>query len=152
MASHLTVEQKRAVHRLRGRGLSLRAVAREVGCTAPGVVLVLERKPIIPPRPDLWRPGPSRLQLAEREEISLGLLAGLSLTAIAHSIGRSPSTVSRGVAANGGASDYREWRAHQHAFRTARRPKVTKLAHRPLANQVSKWLSTWWSPDQIAKR
>jgi transposase, IS30 family len=152
VAPHLTVEQKRAVHRLRGRGLSLRAVAREVGCTAPGVVCVLERTPIVPPRPDLWRPGPSRLQLAEREEISLGLLAGMSLTAVARSIGRSPSTVSREVAANGGASDYRAWRAHQHAYRAARRPKVPKLAHRPLADQVSTWLATWWSPDQIAKR
>jgi transposase, IS30 family len=152
VAPHLTVEQKRAVHRLRGRGLSLRAVAREVGCTAPGVVCVLERTPIVPPRPDLWRPGPSRLQLAEREEISLGLLAGMSLTDIARSIGRSPSTVSREVAANGGASDYRAWRAHQRAYRAARRPKVPKLAHRPLADQVSTWLATWWSPDQIAKR
>ena len=152
MAPHLTVEQKRAVHRLRGRGLSLRAVAREVGCTAPGVVCVLERTPIVPPRPDLWRPGPSRLQMSEREEISLGLLAGLSLTAIAHSLGRSPSTVSREVAANGGASDYRAWRAHQHAYRAARRPKVAKLTHRPLADQVNTWLATWWSPDQIAKR
>jgi IS30 family transposase len=140
VAPHLTVEQKRAVHRLRSRGLSLRAVAREVGCTAPGVVCVLERTPIVPPRPDLWRPGPSRLQMSEREEISLGLLAGLSLTAIAHSLGRSPSTVSREAAANGGASDYRAWRAHQHAYRAARRPKVAKLTHRPLADQVSTWL------------
>ncbi len=91
---HLTVEQKRAIHRLRGRGLSLRQVAREVGCTAPGVVTVLERTPVVCARPDRWLPGPSRLQLAEREEISLGLLAGLSFAAIAHSIGRSPSTVS----------------------------------------------------------
>jgi transposase, IS30 family len=149
---HLTVEQKRAIHRLRGRGLSLRQVAREVGCTAPGVVTVLERTPAVPARPDLWRPGPSRLQLAEREEISLGLLAGLSLTSIARSIGRSPSTVSREVAANGGSSGYRAWRAHQLAYRAARRPKVAKLTHRPLCDQVSTWLSAWWSPDQIAKR
>src|ERR1035438_1812013 len=100
MTPHLTIEQKRAIRRLRARGLSLRQVAREVGCTAPGVVTVLERTPIVPARPDLWRPGPSRLQLAEREEISLGLLA-VSLTAIARSMGRSPSTVSREVAANG---------------------------------------------------
>ena len=152
MTPHLTVEQKRAIHRLRGRGLTLRQVAREVGCTAPGVVTVLERTPVVPARPDLWRPGPSRLQLAEREEISLGLLAGLSFTAIARNIGRSPSTVSREVAANGGSSDYRAWRAHQLAYRAARRPKVAKLSHRPLRDQVSTWLGVWWSPDQIAKR
>ncbi len=73
-------------------------------------------------------PGPFRLQLAEREQISLGLLGGLSLTAIALSIGRSPSAVSREVAANGGAAEYRAWRALQHAYRAARRPKVAKLA------------------------
>ena len=26
------------------------------------------------------------------------------------------------------------------------------MTHRPLADQVSTWLATWWSPDQIAKR
>jgi uncharacterized protein YhfF len=57
MTAHLTVEQKRAIHRLRGRGLSLRQVAREVGCTAPGVVTVLERTPMVPARPDRWLPG-----------------------------------------------------------------------------------------------
>jgi len=46
------------------------------------VVTVLERTPVVPARPDFWLPGPSRLQLAEREEISLGLLGGQSLTAI----------------------------------------------------------------------
>ena len=93
MTPHLTVEQKRAIHRLRGRGLSLRQVAREVGCTAPGVVTVLERTPVVPARPDLWLPGPSRLQLAEREEISLGLLSGSSLTASRFSAGAKAVTV-----------------------------------------------------------
>jgi len=79
MTPHLTIEQKRAIRRLRSRGLSLRQVAREVGCTPPGVVSVLERMPKVPARPDRWLPGPTRLQLAEREEISLGLLAGRHL-------------------------------------------------------------------------
>ena len=61
MTPHLTVEQKRAIRSPRGRGLSLRQVAREVGCTAPGAVTVLERTPVVPARPDLWRPGPEPL-------------------------------------------------------------------------------------------
>jgi IS30 family transposase len=152
MTPHLTIEQKRAIRRLRAKGLSLRRVAREVGCTAPGVVSVLERVPKVPARPDRWLPGPSRLQLAEREEISLGILGGESLTAIARRIGRAPSTVSREVAANGGPSEYRAWRAHEHAYAAARRPKTPKLARGPLCDLVSTWLGGFWSPDQIAKR
>ena len=152
MTPHLTIEQKRAIRRLRSRGLSLRQVAREVGCTPPGVVSVLERMPKVPARPDRWLPGPTRLQLAEREEISLGLLAGATCTAIASRIGRSPSTVCREVTANGGRSDYRAWRAHERAGRVARRPKVGKLAAGPLCEQVTTWLEGFWSPEQIARR
>lgn len=47
--------------------------------------------------------------MAEREEISLGLRAGRSLRAIAGSIGRAPSTVSREVQNNGGRGRYRAW-------------------------------------------
>src|SRR5438034_3964586 len=43
-----------------------------------------------------------RSSLAEREEISRDLAAGRSVRAIARGIGRSPSTVCREVAANGG--------------------------------------------------
>ncbi len=149
---HLTMEQRRSIRRLSGRGLSLRAVAREAGCSDMGVRNLLSHEPMRPPAPDLWLPGPSRLQLAEREEISLGIRSGQSLTAIARSIGRSPSTVCREVAANGGSSDYRAWRAHRRAYEAARRPKAPKLAPGALCDQVSAWLSTFWSPDQIAKR
>jgi IS30 family transposase len=43
-----------------------------------------------------------RLSLEEREEISRGLAAGLSIRAIACSMRRAPSTVCREVSANGG--------------------------------------------------
>jgi DNA-binding NarL/FixJ family response regulator len=43
-----------------------------------------------------------RLSTAEREEISRALLAGRSLRSIAGDLGRSPSTVAREVAGNGG--------------------------------------------------
>ena len=39
--------------------------------------------------------SPSSLSLAEREEISRGIVSGLSIRRIASRIGRSPSTVSR---------------------------------------------------------
>ncbi len=50
-------------------------------------------------RPAPRRRAPGRLSLAEREEISRGLAAGLSMRAIAAGLGRAPSTVSREVAA-----------------------------------------------------
>jgi IS30 family transposase len=117
-----------------------------------GVSVVLRDRQTVAPRPDRWLPGPSRLQLAEREEISLGLLAGESVTAIARRIGRSPSTLCREVSANGGRSQYRAWRAHQRAFVAARRPKSHKLAPGPLCEKVSGWLARFWSPEQVAKR
>ena len=71
---------------------------------------------------------PGRLSLAEREEISRGLAAGLSLRAIAAGLGRAPSTISREVAAHGGRDRYRAAPADQQAWSRARRPKPCKLA------------------------
>jgi IS30 family transposase len=71
---------------------------------------------------------------------------------IAARLGKATSTVSREVAANGGRAQYRAWRAHQRAREQARRPKTPKLAHAPLAAQVTSWLADWWSPVQISAR
>ena len=90
-------------------------------------------------------PGPGRLTLADREEITLGVHAGESFTVIAARLPKATSTVSREVAANGGRASYRAWRAHQRARQRARRPKTPKLAHALLASQVSSWLGEWWS-------
>ena len=62
-------------------------------------------------------PGPGRLTLADREEITLGVHAGQSFTAIAARLGKAASTVSREVAAVGGRAQYRAWWAHQRARR-----------------------------------
>jgi len=68
-----------------------------------------------------------RLSLPEREEISRGLLAGDSCRVIARRLGRSPSTVSRDVAATGHRERYRAWHADETAHRCAHRPKIAKL-------------------------
>jgi IS30 family transposase len=99
-----------------------------------------------------WTPGPGRLTLAAREEISCGLQRGVSFSALARELGRSTSSVSREVAANGGRDDYRAWRAHRRAHERARRPKPAKLACRRLAAQVEAGLREWWSPQEIARR
>lgn len=101
-----------------------------------------------------WCPSPARLSLAEREQVMVGLSHGQSLRAIAASLGRSPSTVSRELSANGGRTvPYAAWLAHRRAALAARRPKAAKLASCPaLGAQVTQWLEELWSPEQISKR
>jgi transposase, IS30 family len=152
MRTHLTVEQRRLALRLRARGLSLREIGPQVGCSHQAVALVVRHASRRPVRCDGWVPGPGRLTLADREEITLGLHAGDSFTAIAARLGKAVSTVSREVAANGGRERYRAWRAHQRAREQARRPKTPKLACTQLAAQVTTWLHEWWSPVQISRR
>ena len=55
------------------------------------------RRPIEPP---VW--SNKRMSLTDREEVSRGIIAGDTLTAIAGQICRAVSTVSREVARNGG--------------------------------------------------
>ena len=91
------------------------------------------------------------LTLAEREEISRGVVAGSSIRSIAASLGRAPSTISREIRRNGGAGGYRASRADQAAWARACRPKVCKLVHnRALAHLVAGKLCLEWSPEQIA--
>jgi IS30 family transposase len=91
------------------------------------------------------------LTLAEREEISRGLVHGHSLRQIAGGLGRAPSTVSREVARNGGPAPYRAESSDRQAWRRARRPKACKLALHPrLRRIVATQLRHNWSPQQIA--
>jgi transposase, IS30 family len=149
---HLTVGQRRLALRLHARGLSLREIGPQVGCSHQSVALIVRYAPRRPVPRDGWMPGPGRLTLADREEITLGLHAGEPFAVIARRLGKAVSTVSREVAANGGRDGYRAWRAHQRAREQARRPKRPKLACRRLAAQVTCWLSEWWSPVQISRR
>src|SRR5215471_10409815 len=152
MRPHLTAEQRQLALRLKARGLSLREIGPQVGCSHQGVALIVRFASRRPVRHHGWVPGPGRLTLADREEITLGLHGGESFTVIAARLGKAVSTVSREVAANGGRSGYRAWRAHQRAREQARRPKAPKLACPALAAQVTGWLQQWWSPAQISRR
>lgn len=81
------------------------------------------------------------LSLAEREEISRGLVRGQSIRAIAIGLRRAPSTISREIKRNGGQSEYRAIQADQATWDRARRP---------LAQLVAEKLALQWSPEQIA--
>jgi len=152
VSRHLTTEQRLQARRLRRDGRSVREIAAALGCSARTVKRVTRGPGLRESRRIVWSPGPSRLSLAEREEISRGLVAGDSLRAIAARIGRVPSTVSREVMANGGCARYRAVGAHHVAYARSRRPKRAKLAAGPLLDRVEAWLEQWWSPGQIARR
>jgi hypothetical protein len=87
------------------------------------------------------------LTLAEREEISRGLVAGESMRAIAARLGRSASTVSREVNRHGGRRNYRATKADERTWDRARRPKRCLLADNDrLRDVVAKKLKEDWSP------
>lgn len=101
--------------------------------------------------PIVRRRAPAVLSLAEREEISRGLVAGQSIRSIARLLKRASSTVSREVARNGGASRYRAVTADKRAWKQALRPKSCKLVlYEPLRQAVIFKLQRHWSPQQIA--
>jgi IS30 family transposase len=91
------------------------------------------------------------LTLSEREEISRGIAAKLSIRSIAGTLGRRPSTVSREIRRNGGYDSYRASAADQRAWERARRPKACRLVTCPRLRQlVEEQLRESWSPQQIA--
>jgi IS30 family transposase len=93
------------------------------------------------------------LSLAEREGIGQGVVGDESFASIGRRLGRSTSTVSREVNANGGRARYRVFGADERAYVNARRPKTTKLVSSPrLARVVEEMLLKRWSPEQIAAR
>lgn len=152
MAARLTAEQRRLALRLQAKGWTFREIGAEVGCSHEGVRHMLAVETVRPRRHLDWVPEGGRLRLEEREEVRLGLHRGETFTAIAGRLGRSVSTVSREVAANGGRDGYRAWRAHGRARQRTLRPKRPKLASARLAAQVEEWLKQWWSPKEIARR
>ena len=91
------------------------------------------------------------LSLSEREEISRGVVAGRAMRAIAASLDRAASTVSRELKRNGGCQGYRANKADRAAWDQARRRASCKLErNHTLARIVAQKLKMLWSPEQIA--
>jgi len=131
------------------QGDSLHDIARLFDRSHSSIRGILARSGGIRPPPR--RRSPLALSLAEREEISRGLVAGHSIRSIAASLRRSPSTVSREINRNGGQRGYRANQADQAAWERAHRPKPCKLVqNRALARMVAQKLKQLWSPQQIA--
>ena len=146
----LTPDQKRVIAELAAAGVPSRRIAREIGRahrTVHDYVEALRRRP-----PRVRCRSDEHLSLAEREEISRGLVAGVSLRSIATGLGRDPSTVCREVNRNGGRRRYRAARAEDRAWVCGRRPKQAKLAtSAELRGVVEDRLGCQWSPQQISR-
>ena len=131
------------------RGEGLKLIGRVFGRTSSAIFQHL--KPHGGIRPVPRRRSRRVLSLADREEISRGVAAGLSLRSIAGGLGRAASTVSRELRRNGGHRRYRAAAADKRAWDRALRPKPCKLArHDELRQLVAARLSENWSPEQIA--
>ena len=127
------------------KGESLHSIARLFDRHHPSIRRILAQTGGI--RPPIRRRSPAALSLAEREEISRGVVVGRSFRSIAASLGRAPSTISREINRNGGRQHYRASKADQSAWDRAHRPKTCKLAHnRTLAGIVAQKLQLQWSP------
>lgn len=151
MTAHLTVFQRDLARRLRSQGKSLREISREIGCSHSGIDVMLRGQPR-PVKADLWTPRKGALTAHEREEISRELSRGISMSQIARTLKRSPSTITREVGGNGGRRSYRIWPAHLKAQGNTKRPKAAKLTNPALRAQVTSWLEELWSPEEIAHR
>ena len=144
-----TPEQKTKMWNRWQKGDSLHAIGRLFERPHTSIAGILSATGGI--RPPERKRSRFALTLTEREEISRGLVADLSLRNIAFQLGRAPSTISREVQRNGGVTAYRASDAEQAAWDRAHRPKPCKLVVDPrLRRQVVWKLRSEWSPEQIA--
>src|SRR5688572_1610646 len=150
-ARRLSQADRAQIESLIWGGATFEAAATAVGCSTKSIQRFLALTGGL--RRRIKQRSALRLSLAEREDLSRGLVAGDSLRTIARRLGRAPSTISREVAWNGSRDRYRAWRADREAIERGRRPKPAKLAvHSRLCREVERGLRAHWSPQQIAAR
>jgi len=146
---YFTEQQKAEIWDRWQRGESMSSIGRLFDRNSSSIYPLLARTGGI--RPPDRRRSRLALSLTDREEISRGLRAELSLRSIARQLDRAPSTISREVRRNGGRRSYRATQSDQAAWDRTRRPKPCKLAcHWRLCHTVSVQLERKWSPQQIA--
>jgi len=120
-----TEYQQGVIWSLWSQGKSLSEIGRQLNKHAGSIFCFLQKtggiKPVRPIR------SKRALTLFEREEISRGLSANLSIRNIAKSLNRSPSTISREIKRNGGITKYRAISADRQTWQRAKRPKKSKL-------------------------
>ncbi len=120
-----TIEEKDLVFDLWKQGVGFSDIGRIIDAQPGTVFTILRETGGIKPKSRTR--NTKHLTIEEREEIRVGLSAKLSIRAIARSLNRSPSTISREVARNRGRRYYKAVDADNRAKRMAKRPKLSAL-------------------------
>jgi IS30 family transposase len=145
----LTAEQGREMWARWKKGETLSQISSVLGKARSSVHGFLLKDGGIAPR--TCARNERHLNTTEREEISRGLAAGMSLRALGLQLGRAPSTISREVARNGGRQVYRAGGADERAWQQAKRVKPCLLStNEPLRLLVAQRLQEKWAPQQIS--
>jgi Helix-turn-helix domain len=120
------------------QGMTSEEAALAAGMSQPVGTRMFRKAGGMPPsmfRSSAEPPSGRYLSFAEREEIALLRVQGLSRRKIGRRLGRSASAISRelrrNAATRSGGLEYRASAAQWHADRSGRRPKVAKLALNP---------------------
>ena len=147
--ARFSAEDRETIWNMREAGVPVQRIAKHLGRQNSSLRMFIAdhggTRPTARERSEL------RLSLEEREEISRGLAAELSIRSIAAGLERSPSTVCREVNANGGRKKYRALQADRGAQKRALRPRRAKLSQcRRLRGTVERKLEALWSPQQIS--
>jgi IS30 family transposase len=148
-----TREQKSELWQRWHAGQTLAEIGQALVISSPGIARVVTAAGGM--RPHAQTRSPRTLSVAERAVIERGVAAGQSLRAIARTLGRAPSTISREIRRNGARTSqqrgYHAATADARAWRAAQRPKRCRLAQYPvLCAAVAAKLHLDWSPRQIA--
>ena len=120
------------------RGESMSSIGRAFDRESSSVFSVIS--PTGGTRPPDRKRGPLALSLADREEISRGLITEQSLRVIARHLGRAPSTISREVRRNGGRAAYRA-NTVDEADKTA--PTIKRTAIIEFLKNINNLLRLW---------
>lgn len=143
----LSAEQKADIWRRWKLGESLHEIGRAFDKDHGSIQFLLSKYGGIAPANR--RRSDRALTLAEREEISRGIVSGSSICEIARGLQRATSTVSREVARHGGRMAYRASEADDQAWKSALRPRTCWLArHRRLRLIVASKLILGGRPAQ----
>ncbi len=146
---YFTSEQKSEIWDRWQRGESMSSIGRGFDRDSSSIYPLLSRTGGI--RPPARQRSRMALTFVERETISRGIAALLSIRSIARELCRPASTISREVSRNGGCDHYRAAAADRQAWDRALRPKRCKLAtNKSLQGVISSKLTLHWSPEQIA--
>lgn len=149
MKRTFTLQEKEIIFDSWKLGIGFSEIAKNLESKPGTIFTVLRDTGGIKPKPRRRRP--QHLTIAEREEIRAGLSAKQSIRAIARTLNRSPSTISREIQRNRGRRYYKAVDANNRAKRMAKRPKPYLLAENAnLRRFVLEKLELNWSPEQIS--